>query len=390
LTRDAAIAAPAYRQRLAALRQSFGECGVDALLVTHPANLRYLVSFDGSMGALLLSEKGSSLIVDGRYLTSARERLAGFDDLRRIDIELADGSLEESIAEIVLKGPRISNLGVEAAAISLSRFNRLSEALGRAAAGIPGAIAPRLQATEGLVEQRRIVKDAMEIAILREAARRLSAVAREVLRASVRVGRSERDIAGDIDAALRRAGFERPAFETVVASGPNGALPHARPTGRTLEGSDGVLLDFGGIYDGYCVDLSRTVQLSPETDEFGRLLDAVRAAHAAAILAVAPGVRASAVDSAARDALGRFGFRDAFVHGTGHGLGLEVHEGPRLAKAGSALTDQLLQPGMVFTIEPGAYVPGLGGARIEDDVLLTETGCEVLTDVPIDRTCGAR
>jgi Xaa-Pro aminopeptidase len=149
------------------------------------------------------------------------------------------------------------------------------------------------------------------------------------------------------------------------------------------------VLDFGGVYDGYCVDLTRTVQLAPLSNEFGRLFDAVSAAHAAAIRAVAPGAAASSVDRAARNVLEGFGLADYFVHGTGHGLGLEVHEEPWLTKPGSTQTDETLQPGMVFTIEPGAYLAGFGGVRIEDDVLVTETGCEVLTSVPRDlRICG--
>jgi Xaa-Pro aminopeptidase len=230
-----------------------------------------------------------------------------------------------------------------------------------------------------------MVKDRTEIAAFREAASRLSAVARRVLSDIVRIGRSERDVAADIDYAMRQGGFERPAFDTIVASGPNSALPHARPGPRILAAGDGVVLDFGGVYDGYCVDLTRTVQLAPGDSAFEALFEAVRAAQAAAIAAVRPGVKASAVDGAARDVLAGRGLGDAFVHGTGHGLGLEIHEAPRIGKAGGSEPDEALVAGMVFTVEPGAYVPGLGGVRIEDDVLVTEDGCEVLTDVPIER-----
>jgi Xaa-Pro aminopeptidase len=372
------------------LRDALGAAGVDALLVTHPPNLRYLVGFEGSVGALLISTAHAALVVDGRYLTSATTRVASTRGLEDVRVELADRGLEEAVARVVMTGPRIFNLGVEAAAITLSRFDRLSESLGRAEAdSTDGASAPRLRSTENVVERGRMVKDDVEIAALREAARRLSGVAAAVLD-RVEAGRTEQDVAAGIDAAIREAGFERSAFETIVASGPNSALPHARPTFRTLQPGDGVVLDFGGVYDGYCVDLTRTVQLAPPTDEFGRLFDGVRAAHDAAIRAVAPGVSASSIDQAARQVLERYGLAEHFVHGTGHGLGLEVHEEPRLTKPGSALTDETLQPGMVFTIEPGAYVPGLGGVRIEDDILVTTTGCEVLTDVPIDRAGRGR
>lgn len=354
--------------------------GVDALLVTHPPNLRYLAGFDGSLGALVITAGSARLVVDGRYLRAAQAGLAQVPDLRDMGLVLAERSLEEAIASAVLAGSPPELLGVEAAALTVSRFDAISRALGRAAGESP---APALRPTERLVERLRTVKEPAEIATLRDAARRLSQVAR-LVPGLVRIGRAERDVAGDIDHALRRAGFDRPAFETIVASGPNSALPHARPTGRPLAPGDGVVLDFGGVYDGYCVDLTRTLQLPPVTESFAALLAAVREAQAAAIGALAPGARCSAVDAAARSVLAARGLGEAFLHGTGHGLGLEVHEAPRIARdLGDA--DQVLEPGMVVTIEPGVYVPGVGGVRIEDDLLVVPGGCERLTDVPIDR-----
>jgi Xaa-Pro aminopeptidase len=266
--------------------------------------------------------------------------------------------------------------------MSVARFNRLSKGL---AAEAPTPLAspdpcPSLVTTERMVERARAVKDDIEIVTLREAARRLAGVA-EAVPPLVREGRTEREVAADIDALLRKAGFERPAFETIVASGPNGALPHARPTARPLRGGEGVVLDFGGVYDGYSVDLTRTVELGSAAAEWRRLVGAVAEAQAAAILAVRPGVPASQVDGAAREVLARHGLGEAFGHATGHGIGLEVHEEPRIAKRIEGQTDAVLEAGMVFTIEPGAYVEGVGGARLEDDVLVTATGCEVLTRV---------
>jgi Xaa-Pro aminopeptidase len=182
---------------------------------------------------------------------------------------------------------------------------------------------------------------------------------------------------------MRDAGFSRPAFETIVASGPNSAFPHARPTGRRLAEGEPCVLDFGGVYDGYCVDLTRTVQLGPGATGMQPLFDAVSEAHDTAIAAVRPGIRPSEIDRAARDVLVRHGLGQAFGHGTGHGLGLEIHEEPRIGQIVAGRPDEPVEPGMVFTIEPGAYVPGLGGVRIEDDVLVTPGGCELLTDVPI-------
>ena len=262
----------------------------------------------------------------------------------------------------------------------VSRFNKLSSAL---AAAAPTPLrspdgCPVLISTERAIEAGRTIKDREEIEILRVAGRLLSDCVAEV-ESLVRPGRTEMDVAVEIEQVMRRAGFERPAFETIVASGPNSALPHARPTRRTLREGDGVVLDFGGVYDGYCVDLTRTVQLGDAGIEFRRLFAAVSEAQLAAIAAVKPGVAASAIDGAAREVLGRYNLSEAFGHATGHGLGLEVHEEPRIGKLVSGHADTPLATGMVFTIEPGAYVEGVGGVRIEDDVLVTETGCEVLT-----------
>ena len=269
---------------------------------------------------------------------------------------------------------------MEAAYLPVSRFNAISSALA-ARPALPVetlTAAPALVPTERLVERVRLIKDGVELDTLREAGRRLGRLALEVPE-FVRAGRTERAIAADIDTAVRRAGFSRPAFETIVASGPNSALPHARPTDRPVGVGQPTVLDFGGVYGGYCVDLTRTVQLGAVSERQARLYAAVREAQDAAIRAVRPGVAASAIDAAARSVLERHGLGEAFGHGTGHGLGLEVHEEPRIARQSPRLPDQVIEPGMVFTIEPGVYVPGVGGVRIEDDVLVTVDGCEVLT-----------
>ncbi|OFW40286.1 MAG: hypothetical protein A3F70_19315 [Acidobacteria bacterium RIFCSPLOWO2_12_FULL_67_14] len=242
-------------------------------------------------------------------------------------------------------------------------------------------IAIAWRATERVVEQARVIKDAAELATLREAARRIRPVADAVLRAAT-AGVSERHLAGVIESAMREQGYERPAFDTIVASGPHSALPHYRAGDRRLASGDLVVLDFGGVLDGYCCDLTRTVAIGPPSAEARRLYTAVYDAQQAAIAAVRPGVETSAVDAAARGVLEDRGLGAAFGHGTGHGLGLDVHEEPRITRPRPDVPSVPLQPGMVFTIEPGAYLAGFGGVRIEDDVLVTETGCDVLTDVP--------
>jgi Xaa-Pro aminopeptidase len=355
--------------RLARVRRHAADEGIDALVITHLPNLRYLTGFTGSAGAGILLDGACLLVVDFRYVTAAAALAATLDG--HIVVETFDGAYDDAIAAL-LRRESPARIGIEAAYLPVARFNAISAAL--ASSGTAATVLP----TERLVERARLIKDAAEIAALREGARRLEQVARAVP-GYVREGRTERAIAADIDAAVRDAGFSRPAFETIVASGPNSALPHARPTDRTLAGGDPTVLDFGGVYDGYCVDLTRTVQLGAPSAALARLYDAVAEAQRAAIGAVGPGVRASAIDAAARAVLERHGLAEAFGHGTGHGLGLEVHEEPRISRPAGRLVDQVVEPGMVFTIEPGAYVPGVGGVRLEDDVLVTDTGCEVLT-----------
>jgi Xaa-Pro aminopeptidase len=376
--------------RLSRLRTDLSAACLDAFVVTHLPNLRYLTGFAGTAGAAVVTGARCVLIVDFRYAAAGRELLASHGDAA-VELDVTALGLDEAVAA-VLQRVGVTRIGIEAGSLTVSRFNRLSAALASRAGDPPVSAGdppvstvgkPVLVPAERLIELRRMVKDAGEIATLREAARRLSGVAHEVP-GFAREGRSELAVAADIDAALRSAGFERPAFDTIVASGPNSARPHARPGPRALQRGDGVVLDFGGVYDGYCVDLTRTLQLGSPAAALRRAADAVKEAHAAAIAAVRPGARPSEIDAAARDVLKRHGLGDAFGHGTGHGLGLEVHEEPRITRLPAALPDTPVEAGMVFTIEPGAYLEGLGGLRIEDDVLVVDGGCEVLTDVPIE------
>lgn len=353
--------------------------GLDALFITHPPNIQYVTGVRLSAGAVLLTAARCLLLVDFRYEAAARAVLAGGT---LAEVVPAPGQLEQAAAE-ALRSAGAVRAGVEAEHLSVARFNRLSAQLaGSAPLPMDDSPAPPvLVPTERIVERLRAVKDAAEVETLREAGRRLSRVARH-LPDWVAPGRTEREVAASIETALREAGFERPAFETIVASGPNSALPHARPTARRLAPGDGVVLDFGGVYDGYCVDLTRTLHIGPPSADFRRLFGAVREAHAAAIGAVRPGVLPVDIDRAARAVLERQGLGEAFGHGTGHGLGLEVHEEPRISNR--AVSAEPVVAGMVFTIEPGAYVAGAGGVRIEDDLLVTGDGCELLTDVPIE------
>jgi Xaa-Pro aminopeptidase len=363
--------------RLTRVRGAARTAGVDALIVTHLPNVQYLTGFTGSAGAALVLPRTCLLVVDFRYVTAVNALTSTLQGL--VTLATFERSYDEALVEL-LRRERSLRIGIEAAYLPVSRFNAISAGLAvRAALPLESAGgAPALVPTERLVEQARVIKDEVEIATLRDAGKRLGEIARRV-HGFVREGRTEQSVAAEIDGAMREAGFSRPAFETIVASGPNSVLPHARPTNRAIRAGDPTVLDFGGVYDGYCVDLTRTVQLGAATGALQQLYAAVAAAQNAAIAAVRPGVTSSSIDAAARAVLERYGLSEAFGHGTGHGLGLEVHEEPRIARQSLRLPDPVVEPGMVFTIEPGVYVPGVGGVRIEDDVLVTETGCEVLT-----------
>ena len=355
------------------LREALASLGLDALIVTPPANIRYLSNHIGSAGILVLTSEAAHLLVDFRYQESVRALQAS--DARCPDLRVWDvpASYEEALVSC-LGGIGVATVGFEAAHVTVARYDWWREAI--AARGMNVGLRP----TQHVVESLRMVKDETEIATLREAADRLDLVMPSVL-TSMRVGMTERDVAAVIETSMRSAGYERPAFDTIVASGPNGALPHHRAGTRRLETGDLVVLDFGGFLDGYCCDLTRTVSVGAPSDEARRVYTAVLEAQAAAIAAAKPGVEASAVDAAARTLLAERGLGEAFGHGTGHGLGLDVHEDPRVGKPRADSPSVTLQPGMVVTIEPGAYLPGWGGVRIEDDVLITGTGCEVLTHV---------
>jgi Xaa-Pro aminopeptidase len=366
----------ALNRRHDAIRREIGARSLDALVVTSLPNIVYLTNFTGSSAIVVVAGDRLYFITDFRYLTAIAESRGRAYECPGLELVTVDGSYDATLAGLLasLPGRRI---GFESAHLTVSRHEWLMRTLPSGAASGPAFVS-----TEGIIERARIRKDEYEISTLRDAARRLSGVAR-LLPAVVGAGRSEREIAGAIDARLREAGFSRPAFDTIVASGPNAALPHASAGERKLVEGDLVVLDFGGVRDSYCVDLTRTVSVGRAGQRAREVYGAVLEAHDRAIASVAPGRSRFEIDAAARDTLTRHGLAEAFGHGTGHGLGIEVHEDPRITRKRSDIDTQeaAVAAGMVFTIEPGAYLPGWGGVRIEDDVLVTETGGEVLTDV---------
>jgi Xaa-Pro aminopeptidase len=394
--------------RVARLRAALQHRSLDALLVTSLPNIAYLTGFFASAAALVVTPDSLLVIGDGRYASVLLGRAQDFPALTPTILD-PGASYDEAIVSVLapLAGLRV---GFEAAHTSVHRHRSIAARLAyikvsprpaplaRPSTSLGATLTPskgrsqgpfELIETEGLVEELRLRKDVWEVARLRDGAERLSDVAKCILPKAL-AGRTESEVAAEIERELRRVTFEKPAFDTIVASGPNAALPHGRASGRTIEAGDLVVMDFGGMLDGYCTDLTRTVvavghgagNIALVAQRERSLIAHVIEAQQAAFDALKPGGQPEAADSAARAALDRHGLADAFTHGTGHGLGLEIHEGPRVTRARADRAEPTLAPGMVMTLEPGVYFPGWGGVRIEDDVLVTTGGAEWLTDVP--------
>ncbi len=360
--------------RQARLRQRLSTLSLDALVVTCGPNIRYLSNHTGSSGVLVTTSDSVHVLVDFRYREAVQLLQQSPAACPGLVVRDVPASYDEALLDC-LRDLGASVVGFEAAHVPVAtheRWRRMAEAR---------QLDVTFRSTEAVVEEARAVKDSFEISTLREAAARLTAVAASVFDA-VQAGATERAVAVMVESAIRHAGYDRSAFDTIVASGPNAALPHHHPGDRVLADGDLVVLDFGGVLDGYCCDLTRMVSIGSVSPEARRLYEAVYDAHQAAIATIRPGVESTAVDTAARSLLEARGLGQAFGHGTGHGLGLDAHELPRITRVRADVASVSLEPGMVFTVEPGAYVPGFGGVRIEDDVVVTETGCEVLTTVP--------
>jgi Xaa-Pro aminopeptidase len=369
--------AEALSRRHEVVRHACAAQSLDALVVTSLPNVLYLTNFTGSAGIVVLTADRLHFITDFRYVSAVEASRDQQHGCPGLELMTVDASYDATLVSLLQTMPS-ARVGFEAAHLSVARHEWLTSALRKASP-------PVLVGVEDVVERARVVKDGYELKTLRTAAEMLSGVVPGAIE-EVRRGRTEREIALAIDWRMRRAGFERAAFDTIVAAGPNAALPHAHPGERILTEGDLVVLDFGGVYDSYCVDLTRTVSVGRAGAREREVYADVLAAHDAAILAVRPGASRFAIDEAARGELTNRGLGEAFGHGTGHGLGIEVHEAPRISRRrpGIDLDDDPVEAGMVFTIEPGAYLPGWGGVRIEDDVVVTPGGVEVLTKANVE------
>ena len=351
------VAPNIYRKRQQALRSKLQRAGLEAVIVSHIPNVRYVSGFSGSSGVLVVTSKQSAFFTDGRYIEQAREQVTA-DELHSQGALLAKSAAWASRA---VKGA----VGCDESHLTVKEWQVIKSTRQR---GL------RLRDASGMVEGLRVIKDADEIEKIR-AAVELGSKLFESIRDRIRPGVRETDIAAEIEYAARKGGAEGMSFETIVAGGARSALPHGVASQRLLPARGFVVLDFGVILSGYCSDMTRTVHLGKPDTRARRLYQSVLRAQQSAIRAVRPQVTAHAVDQAARGVLHKAGLGEFFTHSTGHGVGLEIHEAPRLARKGR----EKLKPGMVVTIEPGAYIPGAGGVRIEDMVVVTQGGCEVLT-----------
>jgi Xaa-Pro aminopeptidase len=351
-----------YQQRRDKLREAVNRAGADTLLVTSFTNVTYLTGFTGDDSYLLVRPDGELLLTDGRYTTQLSEECPELELLiRRPGVKILEALIK------LLRSAGLSRLAVEGDSMTVAMRDQIAEKL------------PKLEilATTGQVEEFRLIKDQEEIAEIRQAVR-YAEKAFAVLRAGLRTEQSEKDVADELDHQMRQFGAKAASFPSIVAVGPRAALPHATPGQHRLGESELLLVDWGASGRLYKSDLTRVLVTGKISPKLRRVYGVVLAAQTQAIAAVRPGATAHDVDRVARGIIAKAGFGRRFDHGLGHGLGLDVHEAPRLA----AKNPTVLKPGMVVTVEPGIYLPGWGGVRIEDDVLVIRGGHEVLTSVP--------
>jgi len=347
-----------YSSRVKKLRACLKEKKLEALLVTGLANVRYLCGYSGSSGWLWVGSKDTVFLTDFRYQQQAKH------EVRADCLVIIKKSLLEDLVALP-QARRVKQLGYESGHLLCSQYQFLKKRL----AGV------KLASTDGLVESIRRIKDAQELAKIARAAAMADRAFAAILK-YIKPGRSERQVANQLDYYLKYFGAEKPSFDSIVASGPNGALPHARPGERRLRKGDFVVLDFGAKYQGYCSDMTRTVLLGRPTTKHLEIYHLVQQAQLCGLQAVRPGQQGREADLAARKVIEEAGYGKYFGHGLGHGVGLEVHEGPRLSR----LSQDILAPGQVVTVEPGVYLPGWGGVRIEDLVTVTEKGAKILSN----------
>ncbi|RCW61164.1 Xaa-Pro peptidase family protein [Halanaerobium sp. ST460_2HS_T2] len=347
-------------KRINKLREKMKEKDIEAFLVTKKENVRYLSQFTGTAGKLLITETDSVFITDFRYLDQAAEQTDG------CVIEEISSNFIEGFAELI-KRKKINNLSFESQDLNFKTYQKLKNKLE----------VESLNPVESVVEDLRMIKDLNEVDKIKKAVE-IADRAFDFLLEFIEVGKSEKEIALELEFFMKKNGGEANAFDFIVASGKRGALPHGVASKKIIEKGDLITIDFGTVFQGYHSDITRTVAVGEPDSELKEIYQLVLRAQQKVISKISSGMDCIEADKIARDLIKEAGYGDNFGHGLGHGIGLEIHENPRL----SYTSDGILKPGMVVTDEPGIYISGLGGVRIEDDLLITEEGCEVLNSAP--------
>lgn len=347
-------------KRINKLREKMKEKDIEAFLVTKKENVRYLSQFTGTAGKLLITETDSVFITDFRYLDQAAEQTDG------CVIEEISSNFIEGFAELI-KRKKINNLSFESQDLNFKTYQKLKNKLE----------VESLNPVESVVEDLRMIKDLNEVDKIKKAVE-IADRAFDFLLEFIEVGKSEKEIALELEFFMKKNGGEANAFDFIVASGKRGALPHGVASKKIIEKGDLITIDFGTVFQGYHSDITRTVAVGEPDSELKEIYQLVLRAQQKVISKISSGMDCIEADKIARDLIKEAGYGDNFGHGLGHGIGLEIHENPRL----SYTSDGILKAGMVVTDEPGIYISGLGGVRIEDDLLITEEGCEVLNSAP--------
>ncbi|HJV32145.1 MAG TPA: aminopeptidase P family protein [Bacillales bacterium] len=342
--------------KLDKLRSDFSSAGIDGMLITSPFNRRYIANFTGSAGVVLISVDQAQFITDFRYVEQAAKQCQGFEVVQHT------GSIPNEVAEQVKK-LGIKKLGFEEDYLTFSSFKSYEN-----------AIEAELVPVSGLIEKLRLIKTDAEIKILKEAADIADAAFKHIIE-FIRPGKTELEVSNELEFFMRKAGATSSSFDTIVASGLRSALPHGVATDKVIEKGDIVTLDYGAYHKGFVSDITRTIAVGEPDAKLKEIYQIVFEAQMRGMDGIKPGMTGKEADALTRDYISEKGFGEYFGHSTGHGIGLEVHEGPAL----SSRSDVVLKPGMIVTCEPGIYVPGLGGVRIEDDTMITEEGNEALT-----------
>lgn len=343
-------------EKLIKLRKEFERLNIDGLLVTSTYNRRYITGFTGSAGVVLISKDRAQFITDFRYVEQAEKQCQGFEIVKH------GGTIPEEIAKQV-KDLGIKRLGFEKDHVTYSSYHSYKEAAQAELVGI-----------SGLIEKLRLIKTDAEIKILKEAANIADAAFTHIL-SFIRPGVTELEVSNELEFFMRKRGATSSSFDIIVASGVRSALPHGVASEKVIESGDFVTLDFGAYYNGYVSDITRTVAVGEPDAKLKEIYDIVLKAQALGMEGIKPGMTGKQADALTRDYIASHGYGEYFGHSTGHGIGLEVHEGPALSVKSSLVLEQ----GMIVTVEPGIYIPGLGGVRIEDDTIITKDGNESLT-----------